>query len=329
MSNAWGLILERIKARTSTPEDLEALGHLLNGLMIQEVSQSGKYNLNAGHAIFNVGDMYGPSIEDIRIIIKELRENQQQCDLVGLNQSTSTSEDEPLTVLNFQSEIIEFINSRLEALEELRKAGYLFDEQKNDLKSIKTRVNFLKEITHQIEDIAVNADQVLQDAIRILTTKLRELDSYQEASLLEARSQICLKQQLDLLEQLQKDLGDGKVLAYWLDSQIYQNFAEMIGQYSLEKYALVKASQKELEVFYLTVKHFLEQLIRCLKAGRTNSLDNLTIPLIFSADVYITAFEYLKTLIPNHLPNGGVEQLVEYTDYLITKIPSCQHISID
>jgi hypothetical protein len=71
-------ILERIRTRTSTADDLEFLEQVLNSNTLQNVSQAGKYNVNAGQGALSVGDRYGPSVEDIRAIVQELKALQPQ-----------------------------------------------------------------------------------------------------------------------------------------------------------------------------------------------------------------------------------------------------------
>ncbi|MBD2091405.1 hypothetical protein H6F67_16295 [Microcoleus sp. FACHB-1515] len=172
---------------------------------------------------------------------------------------------------------------------------------------------------------------MLQEAVRTLAAKLKELDSFQGENLLEARSQICLREQIELLEKFQTDLGDGKVVAHWLNRQRSQYFAQNIGQHALNLHPQIRetASPRSLEAFYFSIEQFLEQLSHCLTWGRTNSIDNSTTPIVLADEIYVAAFEHLKNMIPAHLPDSGIKQLEEFVDYLVQSLPKHRHLSID
>jgi HEAT repeat protein len=139
-----------------------------------------------------------------------------------------------------------------------------------------------------------------------------------------------VSQEIDILNQFQIELEKGKVMARWLDQERSQ-LAQCLGQYALDAYPEIKAttSPRRLEAFYFSLEQFLENLGHCLTWGRNNSLDKPVTPVVLDDEIYTTAFEQLKSLIPDHLPDNGIEQLKEYIDYLVESLPNYRHISIE
>lgn len=101
-------------------------------------------------------------------------------------------------------------------------------------------------------------------------------------------------------------------------------------QYALDNHPHIKetASPRRLEAFRFSIEQLLERLSHCLTWGRTNILDDPNTPIVFEGEVYATTFQYLKGLIPDHLPKDGIENLQEYIDYLIQKLPSYRYFGI-
>jgi hypothetical protein len=245
--------------------------------------------------------------------------------------SEPTIKNEPLTILTVDTQFIGLINSHLATIEELQKNGQLSSKQQSQFNTLKGKVSSLKEINQELGAIVSNADQILQEAIIVLKEKLGNLDKAQGESLLDARSHACLNHQIELLEQFQFALLHGKVVARWLDHQLSQNLAQDLGIYALTKYPQIREtiSSRRLEVFYFSISQFLETLSHCLTWGRTNALENPITPVVVDDEIYITAFEHLKSLIPSHLPVDGISQLTEYTDYLIINLPTYNHLIIE
>lgn len=327
-------ILERVRTRTSTDEDLEVLEqlHSKNGT-VQNVTQSGKYSVNVGQGTLNIGDHNGPSVEDIQTIVRELQTLQLQDNRVATEQLEPFNEDEPLELPSIEPQIVELINSRLSAIEELRKVVQISDTQQAELGTVKGKLRSLRleEINQELQMLANEIDRILQEAVDALKAKLKELDNSSEENLLEARSRICLKQQIELLERFQADLNNGKVVARWLDRQRSQNIAQNLAQHALGIYPQVKESISALrvEAFQFSIEQFLERLSHCLTWGRTNILDNPTTPLVLDDEIYAVVFENFRSLIPDHLPSEGINQLQEYIDYLIQNLSNYSHITID
>jgi hypothetical protein len=224
---------------------------------------------------------------------------------------------------------VELINSRLVTIEELQKAGQLSSAQQIEFNELTRKVYSVKKITQELQELEAIVNQMLQEAVKTLAEKLRELDRSQQHSLIEASAHFCIKQQIELLEQFQTDLDRGKRVAHWLMSQ--QFLAKQLGESTLNEYPQIKetASPRKLDAFYFSIEKLLERIILCLTWGRTNSLEKPVTSLVLDDIVYITAFEKLRTLIPYNLPDDGIEQSNEYIDYLIKSLPNYRHISID
>jgi DNA-directed RNA polymerase specialized sigma24 family protein len=325
-----GAILERLKNNALTDADRAFLEQVVGNTTLQNVAQSGKYNVNFDQASSTqIGDRYGLSIEELRAIVRELQTLQPQSNPTGSKQPEQIPDNEPLAIPTISSQIVELINFRLAAIEELQKTGQLSSTQQTEFNDLKLKIHSVKEINQKLQAIANSVDRMLQEAVKTLAEKLRELDRSQEDRLLEASEHFCLKQQIELLEQFQADLSRGKFVARWLKSQ--QQLAQQLGQCALDAYPEIKAttSPRRLEAFYFSLEQFLERLGHCLTWGRTNSLEKPVTPVVLDDAVYVTAFEQLKTLIPDHLPDDGIEQLKEYIDYLVKRLPNYSHVFTD
>ncbi|WP_346291539.1 hypothetical protein [Sphaerothrix gracilis] len=324
-------ILERVRTRTSTVEDLEFLRQALSYPMLQTVSQSGKYNTNASQGNFYIGDRYGPSVDDIRAIVQALQTLQGKEAHKSLKQPEKLSEEELLSALVIEPQLIELINSRLTALEELHQAGYLSNIQEAELSLFKGKIRSLTEMNCELKVLANDANQMLCEAIAALEGRLQDLDISQIKDLRIARSKACLQQQIEMFRRFQTELEDGKIVVCWLDEQRSQNIAQVLGQSALDAFSDIKetASSRQVEAFYFSIDQFLERLSHCLTWGRNNILLNPTTPIVLADELYIAAFEELKSFIPGHLPNSGISQLREHIDYLIERLPNYQHVSIE
>lgn len=337
MSEDLQTIIDRVKAGILTPENIQAfLAAMRSGqVTVATGQQAVAIGESAAESVIVTGsnnqvNRYGPTVEDIQAIVREIQSLQTQTYSTNTNQTVPVFESEPL-FLSIEPQMVEVINSRLAVIEELKKAEQLSKSQQIEFDRLKGKIYSLREINRELEALSDSIDRMLQEAVASLTNKLRDLYNFQGESLLEARSQICLGEQIELLIQFQAQLGDGRIVARWLERQRSQHVAQNLGQYALEAHSDVKGSisQRRLEAFYFSIEQFLERLNHCLTWGRTNSLTNPVTPVVLDDEVYVVAFEHLKSLIPNHLPDDGIEQLKEYIDYLVQNLPNYRHISID
>lgn len=269
-----------------------------------------------------------PDIKSIRGIIREL--SKLQDGIVDKEQIASSSL-ETSSVLVLDPKIIEEINYRLSVIQELQKLHQFPKTLESNFNQLKNKVQTFQQIDQNLKNINFDADRILQEGMELLQTRLRELVTSREENLLEASSQACLKEQIEILMQFQEELRYGQIVARWLERQRSQNLAHSLGDYALAAYPQIRnnASPRRLEAFYFTIEQFLERLSHCLIWGRSNNLDNPSTPIVLSDEVYITTFEHLKNSIPAHLPTNGVEQLKEYIDYLIARLPEYRHLAID
>jgi hypothetical protein len=301
----------------------------IKGDLKKAVTVSGDQNtINNNHFVINQSNYRQELHEILHPLLEKSLIPERQTSYTDDRQTGFAPEDEPLVILTIESSIVEMINSRLSSIEELQQSSQLSSHQKLHFNELKSKVRSLEQISQELKVIAASADKILKDAIEELTAKLRALDQAQESNLLEASLHFCLRQQIELLQQFQSDLLYGKFVAYWLKSQ---PLAQILGQTALEQYPEIKevVSPQQLEAFYFSLEQFLERLGHCLIWGRINNLDKPVTPVVLDDNVYFAAFENLKTLIPSYLPDDGIDQLKEYIDYLIKKLPSYRHISIE
>lgn len=328
--NHLGAILERIRANTFTAADLELLEQALSYTAQTSVSQSGKYNLNLDEGSINVGDRYyGYSSNDIRSVIQEILRAQTRQNTEGYRQSEEDQDNEQLEIPAINPNFVRLVNSRLSAIEELKNAGQLPDSQQTEFRNLKNKVRCLTDIDQELEEIASSVTRMLAEAVKLLTNQLQDLSSSQHESLLEARSQVCIEQQIELLNQFHMDLEQGKIVAHWLNRQRAPLVEELINC-ALAAYPEIRdtASPKTLKAFRLSIEQWLERLIQCLIWGRTDSLINPVTYIVLDDAVYTTAFNHLKTQLPAHLPSESIGHLREYIDFLIENLPNYRHRSI-
>jgi len=273
---------------------------------------------------------HGFRVEDIQAIVREIHSLQSQPSLTNAKQPNQALENKPFA-LNIETQTVELINSRLAAIQELQKVGQFSSDQKVEFNKLKEKVYSLGEMSQELKLLADSVNRMLNSAVESLTAELSELDKSRGESFIEARSQVCLREQIELLKQFQAQLDEGKTVAHWLNRQRSQNLAQDLGQYALDAYPKIKEtiSPRRLEAFYFSLGQFLERLSHCLTWGRANSLTDPVTPVVVDDEVYATAFEHLKTLIPDRFSNDGIEQLKEYIDGLVQNLPTYRHLSID
>ena len=298
----------------------------------QSVSQEGKFNTVIGEGTdVQVGHRYyGPTAADIRAIVQAALQVQSFPTATEL--ADPTLENFPLPTLIFEPQLADHINTRLAALDELRKLGHLPQQHLADFNQVKGKVMQLMEAQQELSLLAAKADILLQAGVDNLTAKLQALETSQDNSLLEARSQACLQEQIKLLQQFREELEDGKVVARWLDRKRANGLARILGQYTLDYYSDIQnsASQEKIDAFYFTLDQFLDNLSHCLIWGRKNSLENPVTPIVIEDELYIFALEYLGlNLLPANLPSHSVVQLRGYIAYLIERLPDYEHVDMD
>jgi hypothetical protein len=272
-------LLRRIETGNFDEEDMRAIASAIQSKQI--ILATGQQAIGVGGNIagssINTGNdnisgnnnqviKNGLSAEDLRLILQELKSfqtqgNSVQHDSQGSDQDAFNFNNEPL-ILVIDSEIVERINAHLAAIEELQKVGQLPDIQRVSFRQLKEEICSLQKLDKQLNNLADMASQILQDAIKSLEGELRELAASSEDILYDARSQICLQEQIDILIEFQRLLGEGKVVARWLERQRLQNLAEQLVQYALDNYPHIKetASPRRLEAFCFSIEQILERL---------------------------------------------------------------------
>lgn len=324
-------IIDRIVSKSQTDDDIDQLRGCLNVVNHDQLSlQLGKFNVNIGDGQeIHIGDrIQGLSIEDIHSLVELLKpplsSNAQP------NISEILIEEEQLERLALNTDLIESVNLKLAALAAFNEDQSLDlpDKQKQKFTTLKSRIKALRTLNQDLENIDKIAENLLKDSVNILLSKLQELKGLQNQNLTKTTSESCVEEQLKLLSKFKSQLDQAKSLANWLDSK-RESLAITIGQYALDCYPEFKEtfSQQQIKDFSFSIEQFIERLSHCLKWGRYNVLDMPSTPIVIDDQFYETAFNYLKTVIPNHLPANGIKQLEDYIDYLLKNLSSYQHQS--
>jgi hypothetical protein len=266
--------------------------------------------------------------EELKIILEYIQANQTQADSINKNGSDHSIENEPLA-LKITPQVVDLINSRLAIIEEFQKAGQFSGIHPLEFNSLKMDIYSLKDINKNLTSLADKTDKILKEAVGSLSDKLKELSRSNGDRLMAASAQVRIEEEIKFLENFQERLRQNKIVAYWLSSE--RDLAEHLGQYALSNYPEIQnsISQQKSDAFYLSIRLLLEQLCNCLTWDRKNSLDTAVIPIVIDDEIYIIAFNHLKTIIPERLPDNGMNHLQQYIDYLIKKLPEYRHINMD
>lgn len=331
MSDERDALYERVREALPS-EEAETLKQLLYPASSQHVSQTGKHNINAqSGTIQHVGDRYGPTPEDIRAIVAELiGSNVIIRETTPVQQAGHHAREIPLPTLSVEPAMVKRLNSRLLTLEEISKSGYLAEPQGAEFSAIKEKLSSIESQNQELELISNDVDRILMQSIQSLTQRLQDLSKSQSDTLLEARSQTCIEQQIQILEDFQKELRAGTLVSRWLKRE-KGNLTSLLVNHVLETHPQIKStsSERKLKLFSISVEQFIERLEYCLEWGRLDSLENPTTPIVLEDSAYAEAFEQLVKEFPEHLPKDGRSQLIEYVQHLKNNLESYQHIDID
>lgn len=327
-------ILDRIANGKHTDADINTLRQLLSSSAHQSLLQLGKYGINVGQGQdIHIGDRIGLDAENVASVLIEVVQALQASPALKHLVNTTQSEEfwKNLTFdQHSAASFVEQINTRLAKLEEIHQVTQLSEQQRHEFNTLKSKVRDLRDINRRLEDIAEDSRQLLQRSIQELAAKLQELSALQQNHLIEVSTQICVQKQLDALTQFQLELEQGKEVADWLARRL-SRLAKKIGQEALNTYPQIRdaATAKQTKEFYLTIKQFLERLIKCLELGTNDILEMSNTPIVFDEKLYEAAFKNLKTLLPEQLPKEGIAQLEDYINYFLESLPTYPCQSLD
>ena len=320
-----GAIIDRIEANTHTLEDLKVLRQLLGRGDREAISQLGKYNVNVGEGTsLEIGDRVYVEWSDKAI--QALTGAIQTLPLSG-RQAQQTAEEEELEELDLDVQSIKLINSRLKAVEEIRKVGQLSEKQEEEFNTLKIQVQSLSRLNRELKETAKRTKTLLQVAVQFLEEKLEDIKlskkeligvSYQQ----EYNDQIeFIKSQIEIVKRFEMNLEVGREASAWLDKNIAQ-LAKSAGKGALNRCPEIKstASPEQIDDFYFSIEQFLEQVSHSLSWGRYNILDSPEIPLVFDSHAYEVAFNLIKKMLPSHLPEKNIDQIKDYINYLISRL---------
>jgi Effector-associated domain 8 len=231
-------------------------------------------------------------------------------------------------------ELVKLVNLALTTANESYKNSQLSEEQKEEFESLKEKIKSIKVIDEQLTGIAIQARHLVHEMMQFLESELartRSLAADSEKGLMQLNSSEELENTIKIqhYESLIKNakiftikLEYGKEAANWLNQNLTK-LAQIAAKVALDRCPEIKnqASPKQIDDFCSTVELYLDCISHCCSWGRYNSLDFPEIPLIFEISVYKLAFNFVKEQIPTHLSNAAIEQLQDYIDYLIKRLP--------
>lgn len=236
------------------------------------------------------------------------------------------------SVLN--TEFVNLVNLALQTASETYKSGQLPEKQQEEFNYLKEKVNLIKTIEQQLAEVEIKAQNLIQGMMRYLESELAEtrlLATNSEKKLIQLsasekiESQTKIQYYEDLIKTAKKFtsmLEVGKEAANWLNQNLSQ-LAIAVGKVALNRRPEIKqqATQKQVDDFYLTIELYLECISQCCSWGRYNCLDFPEIPLVLDISIYEIAFKLVKEQIPTYLSNAAIQQIKDYTDYLINRLP--------
>ncbi|MDX2241452.1 MAG: hypothetical protein NW224_12275 [Leptolyngbyaceae cyanobacterium bins.302] len=323
-----GAIVERLTSRTLNDEDIQFLREMLQDNISQQISQAGKFNLALGKGNnIQVGDQYGVTIEQIRILIQELKTFQYSSTDSEANQSRG--QDRTFQKIILDENTIAIINIRLEVIEEISQAGYLLEQQQQELKQLKQSLLTFEKLNQNLQNIAVLADNLIQEAI---TSMRNQLDALKLSGKILTREAVksrklaheldCHQRETDILQTFVDKLEYSRKGADWLLKSI-DALVKYSSESALKQFPEVKASASDelIDDFRFSIEEFLEQVNWCLQWGSYEILDSPEIALIFHADLYEAAFQATKRAISRDLRHEVITEIEACLDYLISRLP--------
>lgn len=320
-----GAIIDRIEANTHTLEDLKVLRQLLGKGDRETISQLGKYNVNVGEGTsLEIGDRFYMELNDkaIQALIRAI----QTLPLTG-RQIEQTTEEEELEELDLDVRSIKLINSRLKAVEEIRKVGQLSEKQEEEFQVLKNQVQSLMGLDQELKETAKRTQALLRRAVQSLEEKLEDINLYKQELIGVSYQQEYndkiefIKSQIEIVKKFEINLEVGRAASAWLDKNIAQ-LAKSAGKRALNRCPEIKstASPEQIDDFYFSLEQFLEQISHSLSWGRYNILDSPEIPLVFDSHAYEVAFNLIQEMLPSHLHKEIIEQIKDYINYLIQRL---------
>lgn len=282
----------------------------------------------------NVGDDIKERIDKLKPLINLPAKSIVDINFINKIEVEQIGEIKILESSVLNPELINLINLALKTAHDNYKNGHLKDEQKEEFESLKEEIKTLKLIEKQLANIENKAHHLIGEMMHFLELELantRSIAANAEKGLIqldsseESENTIKIKHYESLIKNVRKfttKLENGKEAANWLNQNLTQ-LAQVAGKVALDRCSDIKnqASQKQMDDFCSTIELYLECISHCCSWGRYNSLDFPDIPLILDISIYEIAFNIVKEQIPTHLSNAAIEQIQDYTDYLIKRLP--------
>lgn len=224
------------------------------------------------------------------------------------------SEEERVAYNSVKQKIRYLNNIKRELQGDLTSYQYRQKTLEDDLKRL--LVNIDRSLERQLHEVTQTAEQGLKN---------RSAEIHAEQKLLE--------EQLKAIRQFRHDLEEGKKAATWLDINS-ESLSRMAGKHALRWQIFHKPisqifnhpSSEEAEIFFKTLKKFIDRIIHCLTWGRANVLDARTVTLNLDWRIYELALKYIKnqawqdTKRSSSISKEAFSQLETYINRLIHQL---------
>ncbi len=282
----------------------------------------------------NVGNDIKERIDKLRPLINSSEKSIVYTNIIHQKEVESVGEIEYLKSYSLNPELVKLVNVALKAANENHRRGQLSEKQKEEFEYLQEQIKSIEKIEEKLTEIENKARQLVSEMMQFLESELAQTrslatDAEQGLTRLDSNQVLDNTIKIQYYESLIKNarkftikLEYGKEAANWLNQNLIQ-LAQIAGKFALDRYPEVKnqANQKDIDDFCLTIELYLECISHCCSWGRYNSLDFPEIPLVLDISLYEIAFNIVKEQIPTHLSNAAIEQLQDYTDYLINRLP--------
>lgn len=240
------------------------------------------------------------------------------------------AQEESLGIIDIN--YIRGINTSLQSLRKLSETEQFSQAQNEQFSSLKQRI---KSLEQELKNVHRKSQMLFEDFIQHVEKKLEDLylERQKQLDVIVIKTDNLKEPLNEEIQQIERYIKEAKRLEKSLSN--YQKVADCLNEN--RSYFAARAAEEALKIhsglrdaatqeqiadFCFSIEQFLEQISHCLRLGRSTILDFPGIPLEFDKNVYVyeAAFQFLKEMIPPHLPTEGIKQFRKYVDYLISRL---------
>ncbi|MGP1375458.1 MAG: hypothetical protein ACTS3T_21715 [Almyronema sp.] len=327
-----GDIVEWLRAKSFTENDIQQLSQLLQRHVHQDVKQSGKFNINISDGSgIQIGD--GATPEQIGLIVRELVQELKllQPDLATSIQNFTKQEADITNELDLEDFIldlaaVEAINTRLRIIQEIYDAGYLTEVNQPDFAQLRQDLAPYAGLKNLLKKIEKQGDRLIEYTIANLRKQLEDLRlsgaNFTENPQIDRSSMEieCQQAEAQTLQNFISTLAESRLGAEWI-TRNQESLSKYARKTVLRQFPSLQVSEQKADDFQFSIKQFLEQISFCLYWGTYDILDFPDIPFELEIEHYETAFQAIKETVSSELTDETVHAIKACLDYLISRLP--------